>query len=115
MMQRATAPYAVETFITPMAAVAGSVAERVLNAMASAATLERAFVNNGGDIAIHLAPGQSFDVAMMTLAGSRLGNVRIHSTDPLRGVATSGWPGRSYSLGIADSVTILAASGSLAS
>ena len=37
------------------------------------------------------------------------GGVTIRSADPVRGVATSGWRGRSQSLGIADAVTILAA------
>ena len=31
------------------------------------------------------------------------------SRDPVRGIATSGWRGRSFSLGIADAVTVLAA------
>jgi len=114
LMQQAVAPYASASFITPMAAVAGAVAQHVLLAMVSAATLERAFVNNGGDIALHLAPGQAFDVAIMGLAGNRLGAVKIQSSDPVRGIATSGWQGRSHSLGVADSVTTLAASASKA-
>ncbi|MGH8732428.1 MAG: UPF0280 family protein, partial [Burkholderiales bacterium] len=48
-----------DVFITPMAAVAGSVAEHVLELMVEAAPLRRAIVNNGGDIAIHLAEGQT--------------------------------------------------------
>lgn len=46
-------------FITPMAAVAGAVADEMLQAMIHGRTLEKAYVNDGGDIAIHLAPGQS--------------------------------------------------------
>ena len=46
-------------FITPMAAVAGSVADEVLQAMVAGRTLDRAYVNNGGDIAFHLAPGHT--------------------------------------------------------
>ena len=38
-----------------MAAVAGSVADEIMAAMLAAATLDKAYVNNGGDIAIHLA------------------------------------------------------------
>jgi len=78
------------------------------------APLARAYVNNGGDISIHLAPGQIFDVAMAELGGQGLGNIRVQSADLVRGIATSGWPGRSYSLGIADSVTVLAATASQA-
>ncbi len=113
-MQCAVAPYAARTFITPMAAVAGAVAEHVLGAMVASATLARAYVNNGGDISIHLAPGQTFDVAMAELGGQGLGSIRVQSADLVRGIATSGWPGRSYSLGIADSVTVLAATASQA-
>jgi len=51
-------------FITPMAAVAGSVAEEILGAMLYAAQLERAYVNNGGDIALHLADGEHFTVGL---------------------------------------------------
>ena len=48
-----------DRFITPMAAVAGAVADAVLAAMVAGLDLSRAFVNNGGDIAFHLAPGES--------------------------------------------------------
>src|SRR5262245_10152747 len=54
-----------DVFITPMAAVAGSVAEHVLSAMVDAAPLQRAIVNNGGDIAIHLADGQSLHAGVV--------------------------------------------------
>ncbi len=64
-MHAAVAPYASETFITPMAAVAGAVAEAVLEAMTRAASLDRAYVNNGGDIALHLAPGQAFEIGLV--------------------------------------------------
>jgi ApbE superfamily uncharacterized protein (UPF0280 family) len=40
--------------------------------------------------------------------------VGIASDDPVRGIATSGWRGRSQSLGIADAVTVLAASAAMA-
>ncbi len=51
-------------FITPMAAVAGSVADEILAALLNGRTLEKAYVNNGGDIALHLAPGQSMSAAI---------------------------------------------------
>jgi hypothetical protein len=38
----------------------------------------------------------------------------LQSDQPSRGIATSGWRGRSFSLGIADAVTVLARSASLA-
>ncbi len=111
-MYDAVAPFAADGFITPMAAVAGAVAEEVLGAMAGAARLARAYVNNGGDIALHLGPGARFGVGMIDRPDrpSLFGTVEIASGDPVRGIATSGRRGRSFSLGIADAVTVLAAS-----
>jgi uncharacterized protein len=109
-MFAAAAPYCAHTFITPMAAVAGAVAEEILQAMTSAASLSRAYVNNGGDIALHLAPGERFIVGMVERPDnpSLFGQLELHSSHPVRGIATSGWRGRSFSLGIADAVTVLA-------
>jgi len=108
-MVAAVMPYATEYFITPMAAVAGAVAEEILCMMVSAADLSRAYVNDGGDIALHLAPGEKFVVGMIERPdrASLLGTATIHSCDAARGIATSGWRGRSFSLGIADAVTVL--------
>lgn len=97
-----------DTFITPMAAVAGAVADTVLQAMINAAPLRRAYVNNGGDIALHLSPGSAFSMAMAGLDGDDLGRIHITAATGIRGLATSGQTGRSLSLGIADSVTVLA-------
>jgi uncharacterized protein len=112
----AVAPFATDAFITPMAAVAGSVAEEILEAMTKAAALSRAYVNNGGDIALHLSPGERFRVGMLDQAGGvgAFGRVEIDGESPVRGVATSGRHGRSVSLGIADAVTVLAVSASQA-
>src|SRR5262249_54086001 len=108
-MVEATWPYR-PSFVTPMAAVAGAVAEAVLTAMAASAPLRRAFVNNGGDIALHLAPGEHLDIGVVrSLANPKPeAYVRIDASSPVRGIATSGWHGRSFSLGIADAVTVLA-------
>jgi len=109
-------PYASRTFITPMAAVAGAVAEEVLETMIAAANLSRAYVNDGGDIALHLAPGEKFVVGMVERPdrASLFGTTTIESRDPIRGIATSGWRGRSFSLGIADAVTVLADTAAMA-
>jgi hypothetical protein len=99
-----------QRFITPMAAVAGAVAEEILEAMTPAIPLTRAMVNNGGDIAFYLHKdekmviGVSDDPRFAGIAGS----VTVRAADPVRGIATSGWRGRSQSLGIADAVTVLA-------
>ncbi len=103
-------------FITPMAAVAGAVADELIALAQARPGLRRAYANNGGDIALHLPSGSSFRVGLFAdlgrLAwGERLrldGDTLIDSTMPVRGVATSGWRGRSFSLGIADAVTVLA-------
>jgi ApbE superfamily uncharacterized protein (UPF0280 family) len=108
-MAQAAWPYRGE-FVTPMVAVAGAVAEAVLAAMLTAAPLLRAFVNNGGDIALHIEEGQSLDIGVIrSLAESRPeATLRLAAHSPVRGVATSGRHGRSFSLGIADAVTVLA-------
>jgi uncharacterized protein len=99
-----------DVFITPMAAVAGAVAEAVLNAMTDAAPLTRAYVNNGGDIALHLTPGTSLGIGIVRSLEKAMpeGEVRVAYDMPVRGIATSGRHGRSFSLGIADAVTVLA-------
>ncbi|HVO64022.1 MAG TPA: UPF0280 family protein [Terriglobales bacterium] len=109
-MAAAVAPYARRTFITPMAAVAGAVAEEILQAMTSAAQLSKAYVNDGGDIALHLSPGEQFAIGMIDRPDrpSLFGSATLRATHPVRGIATSGWRGRSWSLGIADAVTVLA-------
>jgi uncharacterized protein len=115
-MHAAVAPFANDQFITPMAAVAGSVAEEILNAMMQAAPLTRAYVNNGGDIALHLSDGEQFTVGLIDRPDS-FGLMRttvIRADDPARGIATSGYHGRSFSLGIADAVTVLARTASQA-
>ena len=108
-MVAACQPFAAR-FVTPMAAVAGAVADHVLAAMTAAGGLDRAYVNNGGDIALWLAEGETLttgivpdqDAPALDAFGS------IGAASPVRGIATSGWKGRSHSLGIADSVTVLA-------
>ena len=116
-MWQACRPYAMD-FITPMAAVAGSVAQEII-ACYQRPGIARAWVNNGGDIAMHLTPGQSLkvglyaDIARLDVAQLQDqllldGQFSVEAAMPVRGVATSGWRGRSFSLGIADSVTVLA-------
>lgn len=115
-MQRAVSPFAAEYFITPMAAVAGSVADHVKDAMRENRTLGRAYVNNGGDISLFLADNRSFDIGVCSdpRTGEQASRVHIGSDDNIGGVATSGWRGRSHSLGIADSVTVLAGNAAIA-
>ena len=116
------APFAARgVFVTAMAAVAGAVADELLAAMRAAAPgLRKAYVNDGGDIAVFVAPGEALEIGMATLPGpgpaavaARLiipgdGALRITAADGIGGVATSGRQGRSFSLGIAEAVTVLA-------
>jgi uncharacterized protein len=115
-MMLAVRPHATRNFITPMAAVAGAVAEEVLETMTASATLTRAYVNDGGDIALHLSLEENFVIGMIERPDrpSLFGTTTITSDDPIRGIATSGWRGRSFSLGIADAVTVLADTASMA-
>ncbi len=109
-MLAAIAPYGTY-FVTPMAAVAGAVADEMLEAMLDGETVSKAYVNNGGDIAFHLHNDTQFDVDIATRPAGRM---TVTAQDAARGVATSGWRGRSFSLGIADSVTVLADSAAAA-
>jgi len=129
-------------YITPMAAVAGAVAQELIAAYAREG-VRRAWINNGGDIALHLADGKSVNVGVVSdisqhglqapfglslskppsTSSGRTdaratgrpdphdldGSFTVDASMPVRGIATSGWRGRSFSLGIADSVTVLAA------
>jgi ApbE superfamily uncharacterized protein (UPF0280 family) len=115
-MHAAVAPFAADCFITPMAAVAGSVAEEILGAMLAAVPLDRAYVNNGGDIALHLSGGGQFTVGLMDRPDTQgvMRMMTVGANDPVQGIATSGRHGRSFSLGIADAVTVLAKTASQA-
>lgn len=100
-------------FVTPMVAVAGAVADELLAVMAEAAPLDRAFVNDGGDVAVLLTEGETMEIGLAAdFTGGAIpavaGSARLRHGDGIGGVATSGAQGRSFSLGIADSVTILA-------
>jgi ApbE superfamily uncharacterized protein (UPF0280 family) len=110
-MAEAVRPFTGDAFVTPMAAVAGAVADEVCAALAANGDLRRAYVNDGGDIALFLTPGERLDVGLVPVPHrpALAGKATVGAGDPVRGVATSGRHGRSFSLGIADAVTVLAA------
>lgn len=97
-------------FITPMAGVAGAVADEILEAMQPTG---RAYVNNGGDIAVHLPRGEIFDAGIVNNPQRPMVDATIRLEESC-GIATSGWRGRSQSLGIADAVTVVADCGASA-
>lgn len=114
-MAAACWPYR-DVYITPMAAVAGAVADEIMAAMRSDNDLCKAYVNNGGDIALHLGSGETLRSAIVcNQEHPHLDAVAtLDATQPSRGLATSGWRGRSFSLGIADAVTVLAENAAMA-
>ena len=115
-MVAAARPWAAR-LVTPMAAVAGAVADHVLGVvLAPDHGLRRAAVNDGGDIALWLAPGERYRVGLCTdpRTGALAGRAEIGAGDGVGGVATSGRLGRSLSLGVADAVTVLAGSAAAA-
>lgn len=103
-------------FITPMAAVAGAVADEICCFFAIEPGVRKAYVNNGGDIALHAGEGESLTIGVVDHPQKpvQAGDITISADMPVRGLATSGWRGRSFSLGIADSVTVLAANAAAA-
>jgi ApbE superfamily uncharacterized protein (UPF0280 family) len=111
-MVEAVRPFSQQHFITPMAAVAGSVADEMISAMLAAFAADecpdRIYVNNGGDIAIHLGGDAEFCILIAREDGASFGTFAMKAMDVPRGVATSGKGGRSLSMGIADSVTTIA-------
>ena len=132
-MVAACRPHACEgRFITAMAAVAGSVAEELITFF-DRPGIARAAVNNGGDIALHLRGDATYAIGVVADAdrtalahrchpersegfrpAGATGRFTLCASSPVRGIATSGWRGRSFSLGIADSVTVLATRASIA-
>ncbi len=107
-MKKAVSPFK-PNFITSMAAVAGAVADTILAVMIGPG-ISRAYVNNGGDIALHMSDGEQLVCA---IAGAN-STITLQSGGPVRGIATSGWRGRSWSFGIADSVSILGKTAAMA-
>ena len=109
-MLAAVSPFAIAASLLPWPLSRAPSPKHFCAAMTNAAHLRRAYVNNGGDIALHLAPSQLTPSVWSSVPEnpSLFGTIQIHAADPIRGIATSGWRGRSFSLGIADAVTVLA-------
>ena len=109
LMVAAVTPHR-DVFVTPMAAVAGSVADEVMDALVAGRDLNKAYINNSGDIAVHLTPGETLRLGIVgeLFRPTIDGKAELTFEEPVRGVATSGWRGRSLSFGVADAVTVLA-------
>lgn len=92
--------------LTPLAAVAGAASDMVADYVAGIGAT-KIIVDNGGDIAIRVREGDS------AMVGLRLNLMRPDFDYSLLidrdcGICTSGIGGRSFTLGVADGVTVLA-------
>ncbi len=103
-----------EATLTPMAAVAGAVSERMRDLLKTDGA-DLITVNNGGDIAVHNGTGREVTIG--------IGDIKTNRTTPYIlkisglsdfGIATSGFGGRSLTLGLADIVTVIAENGAVA-
>ena len=97
--------------LTPMAAVAGAVADEMMGRILelSAGAVTQVLVNNGGDMALY-SPLQGVRVGIkgITRRDGRPFILRLRGRETAYGLATSGWRGRSVSRGIADAVVVVA-------
>lgn len=101
--------------LTPMAAVAGTISDAVANWLFEREAT-KVIVDNGGDIAVRIAAGESVTVGVRPRVDSgHISHViKLASGRSAWGVATSGLGGRSLTRGIASAVTVLANNASVA-
>jgi hypothetical protein len=101
---------------TAMAAVAGTFSDLAVEAMIRFGA-DEALANNGGDIAFRLAPTKQH-LAVGIVSDLSIGRVShrllVERGSPVRGLATSGFGGRSLTRGVASAVTVLAGTSGLA-
>jgi len=103
-----------EAELTPMAAVAGAVADD-LKEYLKGEGLEFISVNNGGDIALYNARGKPVAIGIGDVERGSATPYVLKAVDLVDfGIATSGFGGRSFTLGIADMVSVVAGSAPLA-
>lgn len=94
--------------LTGMAAVAGCLADEIVQSVLALGG-DRVIVNNGGDIAVGLRHNKKIRVGLKTPGEEKAGHVLdIAPEHGVGGIATSGWPGRSFSPGMADAVSVWA-------
>jgi len=101
--------------LTPMAAVAGTIADAVADYL-FARGMSKVVVDNGGDVAVRLRRGASVRVGIRPEVGRQDISVVIalDSRSGSWGVTTSGLGGRSLTRGVASAVTVIARSASVA-
>lgn len=101
--------------LTPMAAVAGTVADAVADGLFGRG-MTRVIVNNGGDIAVRLEQGEHVRVGVRSdLRCATLSHtLRLDGRTSSWGVATSGFGGRSFTRGIASAVSVVGENAAMA-
>lgn len=101
--------------LTPMAAVAGTIADAVADYLYERG-MTRVIVNNGGDVSIRLRGGNSVRVGVRPVVGEGAGShvIQLDSDRSSWGIASSGLGGRSLTRGVASAATIVAGTASLA-
>lgn len=101
--------------LTPMAAVAGTIADAVADRLFEQGAT-RVIVDNGGDIAIRLFGEETATVGIRPQVTNPMIShlIQLDAVRPAWGVTTSGLGGRSFTRGIASAVTVLAASAAAA-
>lgn len=95
--------------LTPMAAVAGSIADAVADFLYDRG-MTKVIVDNGGDIAVRLSGNETVRVGVRgDISRPELTHViTLDSHYPAWGVNTSGLGGRSFTRGISSAVTVVA-------
>lgn len=104
-----------DSTLTPMAAVAGSMAQVALAAAVEAGA-GTVIVENGGDIAVAVGEGDMVRIGVAkSLADRHITHViAVTAAAGIGGVCTSGMGGRSLTQGIAESATVAAETAGLA-
>lgn len=106
---------AIDEELTPMAAVAGTIADGVADFLFSRG-MTRVIVNNGGDVAIRIGSDESVKIGIRPdLAQSTITEIiTLGNERESWGIATSGLEGRSMTCGVASAATIIAKRASVA-
>jgi hypothetical protein len=96
--------------LTPMASVAGAIADATADFLESEG-MSRVVVNNGGDVALRLKDPERLYVGIRPDVGDSAMAHRVLVTADMgvRGVTTSGLGGRSFTRGVASAATVFAA------
>ncbi len=101
--------------LTPMATVAGGLSDQLADYLRQQTKADYVTVNNGGDIAIRLAKGQTLRLEILHGQDTDFCHKwRVDLKEDIRGVASSGLGGRSLTQGIANGVTVFSRSSCLA-